>query len=172
MSDQSAKFYSLILIFFTLCVVDDLMFQRKLSRRPVIITFIYFVSHASALASRSITFTQRFRTTRHLTSIQLLWKPKILSVKDKKLNIAKEILINFQNYANNLWHERKNAFLARFTPAFWEFFWTKRWIFDTQIKVDIQIEFEEKGLLRSRWFEKIFQVKFTYFVCELTEYIL
>ena len=30
-------------------------------------------------------FTQRFRTTpRHLISIQLLWKPKILKVEDKR----------------------------------------------------------------------------------------
>ena len=58
--------------------------STKIIEKAVIITFIYFVSHASALASRSITFTQRFRTTRHLISIQLLWKPKILSVKDKK----------------------------------------------------------------------------------------
>ena len=82
--DQSAKFYSLILIFFTLCVVHDLIFQRKLSRRRLPITFVYFVSHASAQALRPITFTQRFRTTRHLISIQLLWKPKILNVEDKR----------------------------------------------------------------------------------------
>ena len=58
--DQSAKCYSLILIFFTLCVVHDLIFQRKLSRRR------------PPQALRPITFTQRFRTTRHLISIQLL----------------------------------------------------------------------------------------------------
>ena len=66
------NFYSLILIFSTLCVVHDLIFQRKLSRRRLPITFVYFVSHASAQALRPITFTQRFRTTRHLFSIQLL----------------------------------------------------------------------------------------------------
>ena len=46
--------------------------------------FVYFVSHAGAQALRPITFTQRFRTTRHLISIQLLWKPKILNVEDKR----------------------------------------------------------------------------------------
>ena len=70
--DRSAKFYSLILIFSTLCIVHDLIFQRKLSRRRLPITFVYFVSHASAQALRPITFTQRFRTTRHLIFIQLL----------------------------------------------------------------------------------------------------
>ena len=82
--DQSAKFYSIILIFSILCVVHDLIFQRKLSRRRLLITFVYFVSHASAQVLRPITFTQRFRTTRHLISIQLLWKPKILNVEDKR----------------------------------------------------------------------------------------
>ena len=70
--DQSAKFYSLILIFSTLCVVHDLIFQRKLSRRRLPITSVHFVSHASAQALRPITFTQHFRTTRQLISIQLL----------------------------------------------------------------------------------------------------
>ena len=70
--DQSAKFYSLILIFSTLCIIHDLIFQRKLSRRRLPITFVYFVSHASVQALRLITFTQRFRTTRRLISIQLL----------------------------------------------------------------------------------------------------
>ena len=74
----------LILIFSTLCVVHDLIFQRRLSRRRQPITFVYFVSHASAQALRPITFTQRFRTTRHLFSIQLLRKPKILNVEDKQ----------------------------------------------------------------------------------------
>ena len=46
----------------------DLIFQRKLSRRRFPITFFNFVSHASAQALRPITFTQRFRTTRHLFS--------------------------------------------------------------------------------------------------------
>ena len=55
------------------------------------------------------------------------------------------------------------ASLARWTPAIWEFFRTKWWPFDMKIKV------EEKGLW-SRWYKKI-QVKFPYFVCELTEYI-
>ena len=50
----------------------DLIFQRKLSRRRLPITFVYFVSHASAQALRPITFTQRFWITRHLFSIQLL----------------------------------------------------------------------------------------------------
>ena len=66
------KLYSLILIFSTLCVVHDQIFQRKLSRRRLPTTFVYLVSHASAEALRPITFTQRFRTTRHLFSIQLL----------------------------------------------------------------------------------------------------
>ena len=42
------------------------MFQRKLSRRRLPLTCVYFVSHASAQALRPITFTQRFRTTRRL----------------------------------------------------------------------------------------------------------
>ena len=70
--DQSTKFYSLILIFSTLCVVHDLIFQRKLSRRRLPITFVYFVSHASAQALRPIPFMQRLRTTQHLISFQLL----------------------------------------------------------------------------------------------------
>ena len=82
--DQIVKFYSLILIFSTLCVVHDLIFQRKLSRRRLLIAFVYFVSHASAHVLRPITFTQRFRTTRQLFSIQMLWKSKILIVEDKQ----------------------------------------------------------------------------------------
>ena len=73
-----------IFIFSTLCVVHDQTFQRKLSRRRLPVTFVYFVSHASAQALRPIRFTQRFRTTRHLFSIQLLWKPEILNVEDKQ----------------------------------------------------------------------------------------
>ena len=42
----------------------DLIFQRKLSRGRLPITFVNFVSHASAQALQSITFTQRCRTTR------------------------------------------------------------------------------------------------------------
>ena len=105
--DQSAKFYSLILIFSTLCVVHDLIFQRKLSRRRLPITFVYFVSHASAQALRPITFAQRFRTTRHLFFIQLLYKPKILNVEDKwtKFERSKGDFGQFQNHTNDLWHE-------------------------------------------------------------------
>ena len=97
-NNQSAKFYSLVLIFSTLCIADDVTFQRKLPRRRFR-PFVYFVSHASAQALRPITFTQRFRTTRHLFSIRLLRKPKILNAEDKKrsLNGQKEILANFQN---------------------------------------------------------------------------
>ena len=40
----------LILIFSTLCVVHDLIFQHKLSRRRLEITLVYLVSHASAQA--------------------------------------------------------------------------------------------------------------------------
>ena len=77
--------FLLLLFISTLCVVHNLIFQRKLSRRRLLITFVYFVSHASAQVSRRpITFTQRFRTTRHLFSIRLLWKPKILNVEDKR----------------------------------------------------------------------------------------
>ena len=75
------KLYSLILIFSTLCVVHDQIFQRKLSRKRLPTDL---VSHASAQALRPITFTQRFRTTRHLFSIQLLWKPEILNIDDKQ----------------------------------------------------------------------------------------
>ena len=60
------------------------VFQRKLSRRRLLITVVYFVSHTSARALRLITFTQRSRTTRRLFFIQFLWKPKILNVKDKR----------------------------------------------------------------------------------------
>ena len=90
-NDQSVKFYSFILIFSTLCVVHDLIFPRKLLRRHLPITFVYSVNHASAQALRPITFTQHFKTTRHLFSIQLLWKPKILKN-------------SFQSYANDFWH--------------------------------------------------------------------
>ena len=57
---------SWVLILFTFCLVHDLIFQRKLSRRRLPITFVYLVSHASAQALRPITFSQRFRTARHL----------------------------------------------------------------------------------------------------------
>ena len=40
------------------------------------------------------------------------------------------------------------AFSARFTPAFWEFFLTNWWIFV------MQIMFEEMVLLWSRWYKK------------------
>ena len=96
--DQNAKFYSFILIFSTLWIVHDLIFERKLSKRRLPFTFVYFVSHASAQALRPITFTQRFRTTRHLISIQLLWKPKIFNVEDKrtKFELSKGDLGQFQ----------------------------------------------------------------------------
>ena len=42
----------------------DLIFQRKLLRGRLQITFVNFVSHASAKALRPITFTRRFRATR------------------------------------------------------------------------------------------------------------
>ena len=48
--DQNAKFYSFILIFSTLCVVHELIFERKLSKRRLPIAFANFVSHASAQA--------------------------------------------------------------------------------------------------------------------------
>ena len=80
--DQSAKFYSLILIFSRLCVVHDLIFIRKLSRKRLPITFVYFVSHASAQADH--VYATFCRTTRHLISIQLLWKPKILNVENER----------------------------------------------------------------------------------------
>ena len=86
------------MIFSTLCVVHDQIFQRKLSRRRLPITFVYFVSHASAQALRPITFTQRFRTTRHLISIQLLRKPEILNLEDirTKFERSKGDLVSFQ----------------------------------------------------------------------------
>ena len=79
-----SKIFPLFIWPVSLCVIHNLIFQRKLSRRRLPITSVYFVSHASAQALRPITFTQRFRTTRHLFSIQLLWKPKILNVGDKR----------------------------------------------------------------------------------------
>ena len=107
-NDQSVKFYSLILIFSTLCVVHDLIFPRKLFRRHLPITFVYSVNHASAQALRPITFTQHYKTTRHLFSIQLLWKPKILKN-------------SFQSYANDFWHsaiEQIHGF-ALFLRCWW-----------------------------------------------------
>ena len=41
-----------IFIFSTLCVVHDQIFQRKLSRRRLPVTFVYFVSHASTQARK------------------------------------------------------------------------------------------------------------------------
>ena len=46
------------------------------------------------------TFTQRLRTTRHLFSIQLLWKPEILNVEDKQTKFER---------SNDHWHERNWA---------------------------------------------------------------
>ena len=90
--------YSSILIFSTLCIVHDRIFQRKLSRRRLPITFVSFVSHAGAQALRPITFTQRFRTTRYLISIQLLRKPEILNLEDirTKFERSKGDLVSFQ----------------------------------------------------------------------------
>ena len=64
----------------------------KTTRRRLPITF------ASVQALRLITFMQRFRTTRRLISIQLLWKPKILNVEDKrtKFELSKGDLGQFQ----------------------------------------------------------------------------
>ena len=86
------------MIFSTLRVVHDQIFQCKLSRRRLPITFIFFVSHAGAQALRPITFTQRFRTTRHLISIQLLRKPEILNLEDMrtKFERSKGDLVSFQ----------------------------------------------------------------------------
>ena len=66
------NFYSSILIFSTLRVVYDLIRRRKLSRRRLPITFVFFVSYASKQVLQPITFTQRFKTTRHLFSTQFL----------------------------------------------------------------------------------------------------
>ena len=46
------------------------------------------------------TFTQRLRTTQHLFSIQLLWKPEILNVEDKQTKFER---------SNDHWHERNWA---------------------------------------------------------------
>ena len=91
------------------------VFQRKLSRKRLLITVVYFVSHTSARALRPITFTQRSRTTRHLFSIQFLWKSKILNVKDKrtKFERSKGDLGQFSESCNWPWHERN---------------WTNTWI--------------------------------------------
>ena len=103
------NFYALISIFSTLCVVHDLIFQRKLSRRRLLITSVCFVSHASAQALRLITFTQRSRTTRHPFSIQLLSKPKIRNVEDKKTNFerSKGDLGQCSELCKCLWHDRR-----------------------------------------------------------------
>ena len=66
-NDQSARLYSLILIFSTLCVVHDL-FQRTLSKRRLSIAFVFFNLFALH-ALRQITFMQHFRTTRDFWSI-------------------------------------------------------------------------------------------------------
>ena len=89
--DQSAKFYSLILILSTLCVFHDLIFQRKLSRRRLPITFVYLVSHASAQALRPITFSQRFRTARHL--FKLMSRRRVSSDHPGMKNIPGEVSI-------------------------------------------------------------------------------
>ena len=59
-----SKIFPLFIWPVSLCVIHNLIFQCKLSRRRLPIPSIYFVRHASS---------QAFRTTRHLFSIQLLW---------------------------------------------------------------------------------------------------
>ena len=83
--------------------------STKIIEEALPITFVYFVSHTSAQASRSITFTQRFRTTWHLFSIQLLWKPKILNEEDKRTKFEQSTgdLGQFAELCK--WHERNWA---------------------------------------------------------------
>ena len=80
-NDHSAKFYSLMLIFSTLCVVHDLIFQWKLLRRRLPVTFVYFESHASMQMLQLITFMQCFRMPSILYSP--FRKPKIFDIEDK-----------------------------------------------------------------------------------------
>ena len=82
---------SWVLILFTLCVVQDLIFQRKLSRRRLPITFVSLVSHASAQALRPITFSQRFRTARHL--FKLMSRRRVSSDHPGMKNIPGEVSI-------------------------------------------------------------------------------
>ena len=85
--------------------------SMKIIEEALPITFVYFVTHTSAKASRSITFTQRFRTTWHLFSIQLLWKPKILNEEDKRTKFEQSTgdLGQFSELCKCLWHERNWA---------------------------------------------------------------
>ena len=62
-----------------LCVVHDLIFQRKLST-----LFTLLVTQARKSDDRSRLRNVLFKTSRDLFSIQLLRKPKILSVEDKQ----------------------------------------------------------------------------------------
>ena len=117
--DQSAKFYSLNLIFSTLCVFHDLILQRKLSRRRLPITSVYFVSHAGEQALRPITFTQRFKTTRHLFSIQSLWKPKILNVVWTIKRRSRSIFIIMQIIFDTSAIEQNTDTLALFLGWWW-----------------------------------------------------
>ena len=113
---------------------------------------------------------QRFSTTRYLFSIQLLWKPKIIIAGDKqtKFEWSKGYLTSrvmqmsyntsaieqthwFASFFKMLVDESLRdtrgfkaidyAFLAPFTPAFWELFF-------------LRIKVEGRGLLWSRWYEK------------------
>ena len=52
-------------------------------------SFSFFLSHASTRALPPIMFTQRFRTTRHLFSIQLFRKPKIPNIEDKRTKFGR-----------------------------------------------------------------------------------
>ena len=67
---------------FSLRVVLDLIFQRKLSRRRFPINFVYFVSRTSVRTDHL--YATFYRTTRHLFSFQLIRKSEILNVEDKQ----------------------------------------------------------------------------------------
>ena len=103
---------SWVLILFTLCVVHDLIFQRKLSRRRLPITFVHLVSHASAQALRPITFSQRFRTARHL--FKLMSRRRVSSDHPGMKNIPGEVSIfclwtnwiHLKEYIFKLWQDR------------------------------------------------------------------
>ena len=68
------------------CVTHE---SKSPTRRPI--TFVYFVGHASAQALRPITFSQRFRTARHL--FKLMSKRRVSSDRPGMKNIPGEVSI-------------------------------------------------------------------------------
>ena len=159
------------------------MFQRKLSRRRLPITFVYFVSHASTQALRPITFTQRFRTTRHLFSIQLLWKPEIINVKDKQTKFERskgdigrisELCKSSLTRAHwaSIWicvvykmlvdesYDIAAGLRQSVTSLVYVHAWILRILSYKLVNFDMQIKVNETALLWSRLYEKCFTWSF------------